>query len=522
MRLRAVPLYSITMRRHEGELPRQTKIVATLGICPLDSWDSFLETMVEAGTDVLRLNFSHAGKDYKNETAILKWANEPVLEKTAPKVAVLGDLQGPKARIGQLTQELLLSAGDSVLMKPADSATDFIPVPSLTFNAIKNALMECEKDGEQTLIVLGDGETLLDVKAISDSEILATVVAAGPIKSRKGITVRGADIDLEAFSDKDQQDLLFCLRNGVDMVAVSFVRSAADLTRIRNFIKAETGSTHTLPLIAKIETLAATQNIESIVDESDGIMIARGDLGLQLGVEQVPSVQKRLARVAKGRGKPVIVATQMLESMVDHPFPTRAEATDVFNAILDGGDAVMLSAETSVGKHPTLVVATMDGIARKAESYRLDPEHLKHKRKAQRRVARTHVADPFVGRINEEIALTAVQFAEHIPARAIVSFTRTGGTPMRLSQYRPSVPLLAICNNETIARRLLLHYGVHPIILRQLKDPDFETIVEAARSTLKSNYNLQPGDAIVVTAGVDWPRGGTNAIRVMVEELDTA
>jgi len=212
----------------------------------------------------------------------------------------------------------------------------------------------------------------------------------------------------------------------------------------------------------------------------------------------------------------------MLESMVEHPFPTRAEATDVFNAILDGGDAVMLSAETSVGKRPTLVVETMDGIARKAESYRLDPEHLKHKRKAQRRVARTHVADPFVGRINEEIALTAVQFAEHIPARAIVSFTRTGGTPKRLSQYRPAVPLLAICNNETVARRLLLHYGVHPIILRKLNDPDFEAIVEAARSTLKSNYNLQPGDAIVVTAGVDWPRGGTNAIRVMVEELDTA
>jgi pyruvate kinase len=476
--------------------------------------------MVEAGTDVFRLNFSHASEGYKNEKSILSWADEAVPDTQAPKVAVLGDLQGPKARIGTLPQGLELSIGDTVLMQPATSAVDFIPVPKDTYAAVKKALDSCH--GEAT-IVLGDGETLLAVKAVSEQAIETRVVAADGIKSRKGITVRGADIDLDPFSTKDQNDLRFCLQNGIDMIAVSFVRTAADVARVRDFIESESGSRDTLPIIAKIETLAATENIEAILDEVDGIMIARGDLGLQLGVEQVPTIQKRLARIAKGRGKPVIVATQMLESMVEHPFPTRAEATDVFNAILDGGDAVMLSAETSIGKRPTLAVETMDGIARRAESYQLDPEHLKHKRKTQRRIARANVDDPVVGRINEEIALTVVQFAEHIPARAIVSFTRTGGTPRRLSQYRPAVPLLAICNNDAVARQLLLHYGVHPIVLHQYgsDEPDFSVLVDAARNTLRAKYNLQPGDAIVVTAGVDWPSGGTNVLRVMVEELDT-
>jgi pyruvate kinase len=515
------------MRRHMGERPRQTKIVATLGLCPEAQWVPFLEKMVAAGTDVFRLNFSHVDENYAKEATILKWATKTIPDMSAPSVAVLGDLQGPKARIGGLPDDgLELLEGSAVRLHEGLEADDAIPIPTATFSGVVEAVKVRMNDGDEspTLIVFGDGEVVLAVESVSAHDIVATVVFGGMLKSRKGITVRGADIDLEAFSEKDRRDLDFCLDNKVDMVAVSFVRTAADIVRVREHIKARTGRADALPIIAKIETLSAIQNIDAILAEVDGIMIARGDLGVQLGVERVPGLQKRLARLAKEHGKPAIVATQMLESMMDGPTPSRAEATDVFNAILDGGDAVMLSGETSIGKQPCQVVETMDSLARHAEAHRRHPEWLKHDRKSQREAARANVSDPFVGRINEEFALTAVQFAEHIPARAVVCFTRTGGTPQRLSQYRPSVPLLAVCNQDSVARRLLLHFGVHPIVLRRYKgaDPDFDDLVAAARSTLKENYGLAPGDAIVVSAGVNWPRGGTNIVRVMVEALEGA
>jgi len=514
------------MQRNLGETPRQTKVVATLGRCPDADWPTFLTRMADAGADVFRLNFSHASDNYENEKTILDWANQPVADRHAPRVAVLGDLQGPKARIGRLPQEgLPLTADQQITLRPGDDGTDHIPIPAPTYAAVVAAIGQCQQrnNGERVSIVLGDGEIVLETGLASDVEISASVRFGATLYSNKGITVRGADIDLDPFSDKDQRDLAFCLENGVDMVAVSFVRTAADLQRVRTFIGNHTKNTEAVGLIAKIETFSAIENIDAIVKEADGIMIARGDLGVQLGVERVPGVQKHLAQVAKHRSKSVIVATQMLESMIDSPTPTRAEATDVFNAILDGSDAVMLSGETSIGKRPVEVVESMDTIARHAETYRSHPEWLKHDRKSQREAARANVADPFVGRINEEFALTAVQFAEHIPARAVICFTRTGGTPRRLSQYRPAPPLLAVCNDETVARRLLLHFGVHPIVVRAYtgSDSDFGVLIADAREALRRDYQLKPGDAIVVTAGMDWPRGGTNVIRVMVEDLET-
>jgi len=514
------------MQRNRGESPRQTKVVATLGRCPDADWPTFLERMADAGADVFRLNFSHASEGYENEKAILEWAHQPVADRHAPRVAILGDLQGPKARIGRLPEAgLTLADGQDIALRPSDEATEHIPIPELTFNAVVDAIGRCQEGNEDApiQIVLGDGDIVLDIQKMSDQEIEARVVFGATLSSNKGITVRGADIDLDPFSPKDQQDLTFCLDHGVDLVAVSFVRTAADIQRVRAFVEEHTGNPDAVGIVAKIETYSGTQEIESIVQETDGIMIARGDLGVQLGVERVPGIQKHLAQTAKRRGKAVIVATQMLESMIDNPTPTRAEATDVFNAILDGSDAVMLSAETSIGKRPIEVVTSMDTIARHAETYRAHPAWLKHDRKSQREAARSNVGDPFVGSINEEFALTAVQFAEHIPARAVICFTRSGGTPRRLSQYRPAVPLLAVCNQEAVARRLLLHYGVHPVVVRAYSGSaaDFGTLVADARETLRRDYHLDSGDAIVVTAGMNWPRGGTNIIRVMVEDLET-
>lgn len=527
------------MERHAGPYPRQTRIVATIGLRPDDrDWPTFLDGLVEAGVDVLRLNMSHADKGYAKEEEILAWAARPTPNGAWPTVAALVDLQGPKARIGVLPDgDLTLAIDDRVVLQAIGAGVEAlaaderrlprVPMPKSLATGLLRALaaMRRQKADAAPEILFGDGDIVMQLESLHEGGAVARVTAGGVLGSRKGLTVRGADLDLDAFPDKDQADLRFALAHGAHFIAVSFVRGPSDIERVQRFIEAHTPQGFEPPrVIAKIETLAAVRRIESILEVADGIMIARGDLGLQLGVEEIPLLQKRLVQRARECGKPAIVATQMLESMITNPAPTRAEATDVFNAILDGGDAIMLSGETSVGRRPAEVIRTMDRIARLAETYRREPEWLKRDRKAIRAHARARATDPFIGRINEEFALTAVQFAEHIPAKAVVSFTRSGGTPRRLSRYRPGVPLLAMCGSERIARRLLLHYGVHPIVLRDFDADKHELgiMIDAARDLLRSDLGLTPGDALVVTAGQDWPRGGTNVIRVIVEDIEAA
>ena len=519
------------MRRHEEVFPRQTRIVSTLGLCPGEDWKGFLESMTSAGMDVLRLNLSHSDTDYQKERTILAWAREPIVDGEAPRVATLIDLQGPKARIGTVADPgIELVVGAEVFLRSGAAPEEkgvVIPLPKGTGDAVVCAaqvMLESRCDNTPVQLLLGDGDLVLEVIGIeSESGIRARVVSGGLLTSRKGITVRGIDIDLDPFPEKDRSDLLELLHEGVDLVAVSFVRSAHDVERVRRFIE-ENWKGEGLPpgIVAKIETISALQRFESILESSDAVMIARGDLGLQLGVEEIPLEQKRLARLARDRGKPVIVATQMLESMIEHPSPTRAEATDVFNAILDGGDAIMLSAETSIGVWPIDSVQTMDRIARHAEAYRRGPDGAARRRRGLGEEQFPSGRASMIGRVNEQFALTAVQFAERIPAKAVVSFTRTGGTPRRLARYRPTVPLIAVCNSESVARQLLLSYGVHPIVLRSYEgeEPDLRSLVRTARASLHEHYGLESGDAIVVTGGIDWPSGGTNALRVMVEDLE--
>ena len=516
------------MRRHMGESPRQTRIVATIGLCPEPDYATYLDRMVDAGVDVVRLNMSHAGAGYTKEKEILAWANRPGENHGAPRVAVLADLQGPKARVGDLGEAGLELVEGTVVQLVTDAGTPdegaiAIKLPGEVGPAVMRALraLHRERPGESPRMLFGDGDLVIEVIEIEGHHARGRVLAGGNLSSRKGITIRGVDIDLDPFPAKDQADLDFLLVQGIDFLAVSFVRTASDVKRVRRYIAEKQGPDGPpVRLIAKIETLAAVENIGGIIDAADGIMIARGDLGLQLGVAEVPLAQKVLARRARDAGKPVIVATQMLESMISHPAPTRAEATDVFNAILDGGDAVMLSGETSVGSRPYAVVETIAGLALVAERYRADPTTTTDARIA----LFTDDEDAFIRRINEEFAITAVQFAERIPAKAVVTFTRSGGTPRRMSRHRSHVPLLAVCQGERVARSLLLCYGVHPVVLHAF-DVDIDgpsRMIAVARKVLRADYGLTRGDALVVTAGADWPKGGTNSIRVLVEDFDEA
>jgi pyruvate kinase len=469
------------------------------------------------------LNFSHAGDDYERERTVLDCVQGQG-DGGGSLAAVLGDLQGPKVRVGEIPDPgLELVEGEEIVMR-TQAGADEIPLHEEVGSALLRsvqALIAGSKDAKPE-IIFGDGELVIEMTEVLKDGVRGRVTAGGRLTSRKGITIRGIDIDMDPFPAKDQNDLRFCLDHGVNFIGVSFVRNAGDINRIRNFISEHLGPDQPHPsIVAKIETLTALENIEEILEVTDGIMVARGDLGLQIGVEAVPLEQKRLIRAARGHGRAVIVATQMLESMVSNPSPTRAEATDVFNAIIDGGDAIMLSGETSVGTRPIEAVETMDRIARQAEQFRADPEWLKRERKATRRRMRELAGNKKVGRINEEMALTAVQFAEHIPARAVVSFTRTGGTLRRMSRYRPGVPLIGVCKNAQVARGLLIYYGVHPIVMhRNEDDPSITKLVKASRPFLRKYFELTPGDALVVTCGIDWARGGTNAIRVVVDDID--
>ncbi len=539
------------MKRYEGPRPRQTRIVATIGLCHDKDYPTFLHRLCEAGADVLRLNMSHSDKDYAKEREILAWANVEVPNLETPPVAVMADLQGPKTRIGKLAGEgIQLVTGHQVLLVPEGidpqveplpdgTMPPTIPIPEPLGGAILRGLrnLAVQQPNLRPSVLFGDGDIIVEVVGLGEHFARAIVVAGGLLGSRKGITIREFDLDLDPFPEKDQRDLEFCLDQGVDFVALSFVRTVADLDRVRLFIREHRRQTQAAAgpnapeqrpeprLVAKIETLSALQHIDAILDACEGVMVARGDLGLQLGVEEVPMVQKQLINAARRHGKPCIVATQMLESMITNPVPTRAEATDVFNAIVDGGDAVMLSGETSVGSRPYQTVATMDRLARKAEAWCHDQELLRGDQRGPREPdATADQPTAYLQRINEAFAFTAVQFAEHLPARAIVCFTRTGQTPERLSRQRPTVPLLAFCPKEAVARAMLLYYGLHPVLMKGFDaDPNkLNLMIDNARGLLRRLYGMTKGEAMVVTVGIDWPKGGTNSLQVVIEDHKVA
>ncbi len=466
---------------------RRTKIIATVGPA---SWDpEVLEKLIEAGADVLRLNFSHADRDRHARSVD---AIRAAAERASREVAILGDLPGPKLRVGEMRDDLVeLKAGERLRLtanaKEGDEQTIPVSWPNLT-----TALRPEEK------VFLADGSIQLRVVETGDDEVECEVEVGGPLSSHKGMNLPGADSGLPAVSEADLDWVDFAVREHIDLLAVSFVRSAADLGPVNERLR----SLHSdIPLIAKIEKPQAAENVEEIADEAaSGIMVARGDLGIELPLSQVPVLQKRLIRVAGKRSKPAITATQMLASMVTSPRPTRAEVTDVANAIYDGTDAVMLSEETAVGQHPVEAVRVMDRIACATEPDLPYGNWLFN---------RTEQA---VQDVADSVAQSAVAAVYRLGLAALVVPTNSGRTARLVSAHRPKAPVLAISPRIETVRRMNLLFGVRAILAdhtTEMRDLLHDCASMAARHGVAHS-----GDLIAIVAGAPDQELGTNMFEV--------
>ena len=466
---------------------KRTKIVATLG--PASDSKEAIRALAEAGADVFRLNFSHG--THEEHRKRVAWVRE-VEKELGKTLAILQDLQGPKIRIGRFKEgRVELKVGQPFILTRAPVEGDETRV-SITYKGLP------EDVAPGQVLLLDDGRLRLRVERIQGDEIHTVVELGGILSDSKGINVPGSDLSIPALSEKDIQDLALGAELGVDWVAVSFVRTRDDLLLARHYL-ARHGSR--ARLMAKIEKPSAVHRFEEILEEADGIMVARGDLGVEMPLEEVPIMQKRLILWAIAAGKPVITATQMLESMVQNPSPTRAEASDVANAIFDGTDAVMLSAETAAGAYPVEAVATMARIARVVES---SPEFLQ----------KLNVLRPAPTPTTQDaIAQAADDIVEAVEAKAIVVFTATGSSARRIARTRPKVPILALTPNPEVERQLALVWGVLPHLAPDPQDTD--DMVRIALEKAKACGLAQVGERVVIAAGVPFGvRGTTNLIRV--------
>lgn len=468
----------------------KTKIVCTLG--PASSSVDVLEKMIRAGMDVARLNFSHGTYDEHRETI---QNVRTAAERVGEPIAILQDLQGPKIRTGKLaTPEVVLHDGAQFII-----TTENI---SGTSERVSTTYTELPKDVRPgDTILMDDGLLQLKVVRSTATDVITKVIHGGILKEHKGINLPGVAVSAPSFTEKDIEDLAFGIENNIDYVALSFVRTANDIRQLREVIAAKAGQKHHLPIVAKIEKSEALRNIDEIVAEADAVMVARGDLGVECALEEVPIAQKMICKKATIAGKPVIIATQMLESMIENPRPTRAEANDVANAVLDGADAVMLSAETSVGKYVVETVKTMDMIIRKAEEDEPD---------------RLDVADPQSSdkaNVFKALGRSACVLAQQIGAAAIVPITHSGETAKTIAKYRPSAKIIAVTDREYVRRYLNLVWGVRSILIPKLADTD-TTLSLIHEELLRSHY-VKSGDYIVMTAGIPLlARGTTNTLKV--------
>lgn len=468
---------------------RRTKIVATVG--PASESEEKLLALMEAGADVFRLNFSHG--DQENKSLLIRRIRD-LSRRRRQAVAILGDLQGPKIRTGLMKDGALsLNAGQEVVITTREVLGEGQTIPT-TYRE----LPEDVEAGDR--ILLDDGLLELEVLNVAGTEVTCRVKFGGVLKDRKGINLPGVKVSAPAMTEKDREDLLFCIREGVDYLALSFVRRADDVLELKDQLLREKADIH---VIAKIEKPEAVADFDAILEVSDGIMVARGDLGVEMSPEKVPLIQKRIIRLCNAAGKPVITATQMLESMVDHPRPTRAETSDVANAILDGTDAVMLSAETASGNYPVEAVSLMVRVARDVEG---DP------------VLQTKLFHPIpeVGgfrRLSEAIGQAACRVAENVGAEAILAFTQTGSTAAMVSKYRPVMPIFAVTPSQGARRRLALYAGVRSI--RVDIEGDTEAQIRSVEKAVLDAGALQKGDVVVITMGspVSAP-GTTNLMKV--------
>jgi pyruvate kinase len=463
---------------------RKAKIVCTIG--PASNSKRVIQELIKNGMDVARLNFSHG--DYESHKRIAEIIREEAV-RNKRIVSILQDLQGIKIRLTEIKgEEIFLNAGDEISISSGDGLSSkerlFISYP---------ALLKDTNVGD--IILIDDGIIKLIVKDKTKKELKAKVIEGGIVKSKKGVNLPTTRTSLSSFTEKDKRDLIFGMKLNVDYVAVSFVRSADD---IKDVIKwAEVQKIDLPPLIAKIEKPEALENIDEIVDIADGIMVARGDLGVEMPTEKVPIIQKTLIKKANQKGKLVITATQMLESMTQHTRPTRAEATDVANAVIDNTDALMLSAETATGKYPVEALKMMSLIIKYTEENMGLP--------ATQYELKTTVP--------EAIADGACKVAQNINAKAIAVFTHSGFTARLISKLRPNIPILAFTPDEKVLKRLSLYWGVIPKLIKQSEVEIDQSFIEEMGRSLKIEAMGKKGDNIVIVASSPF-LGRPNVIRV--------
>jgi pyruvate kinase len=462
----------------------RTKIVCTLG--PATATRDALRSIVEAGLNVARINFSHGTHEQHAETIRLV---RSVAEELRRPVAILGDLQGPRIRIGDLEGSVQLESGQEVVLAPEDAIQSPSEVP-VTYERLAEDLHVGDR------ILIDDGLLDMVVVDVTKPRVTARVLHGGPLRSHKGMNFPGVLVSAPSLTDKDRTDVKFAVKHELDYLALSFVRRPQDVEELRALVPKG------LLIIAKIEKDSALENIESIVHVSDAVMVARGDLGVELPFEQVPLAQKHIIALSNQIGRPVITATQMLESMVTHPRPTRAEASDVANAILDGTDAVMLSAETAAGKYPRLAVEAMTRIIFEIERH---PP-------AQKRDERIPRAG---GAVSTEFAIAAASGAavRMLGAPCLIVFTKSGFSARIVSSQRPNVPILVLTDIPRTYRQLALIWGVVPELVPH--SDSYDEMVNVALEVVRRRGLANPGDKVVVTAGVpfDVP-GSTNTLKV--------
>jgi pyruvate kinase len=493
---RFLSIFSVS-RTPPKYIMRHVKIVATIG--PVSSSTDVLGRLLRAGMNVARVNMSHGTREWHRAT-ITKIRH--IAKEQERPVAVLMDLQGPKIRIGMLPDEgVVLEREQEVALVPdaysqttrGTSSGRMLELP-VEYARFAQGVQAGQR------ILIDDGNLHLEAIAVQYPRVQCRVLAGGRITSRKGINFPGLSLDIQGFTEKDALDLQTGLALDVDFVALSFVRTPEDITGVQHLIHQAGKST---PVIAKIERPEAVNDLERLVERADGIMVARGDLALEMSPEEVPLLQKRMIALANRMGKIVITATQMLESMTRNPSPTRAEASDVANAVFDGTDGVMLSAETSTGKYPEESIQVMDRIIQKTESDTLRQQH------PVVQAPVTYLSTP------EAVCQAAVSLSRAIGAQAIVVFTESGHTALLVGKNRPAVPIVALTPSQSITRQLSLAWGVVPLEFSQVDDTDQR--INQAQDRLKTAGLLAPGQLIVIITGERLGHAfGTNLVKVHV------
>ncbi|HET7922399.1 MAG TPA: pyruvate kinase [Gammaproteobacteria bacterium] len=474
-------------------MPRRSKIVATLG--PATDDPKIMQSLLRAGVDVVRLNFSHGEvADHKRRVQLLRAASAEV----GKDVGILGDLQGPKIRIekfqaGRITlkdgQHFTLDAG------LADDAGTEEGV-GLTYKALPNDV----RAGD--MLVLGDGEITLRVEAVRGARVECRVETGGELSDHKGINRQGGGLSAAALTDKDLRDIELAAELEVDYLAVSFPRDAADMRRARELLQAAGGRAG---MVAKIERSEAVANLDEIIEASDAVMIARGDLAVEIGDAELPGIQKLIIHRARELNRVVITATQMMESMIHSPVPTRAEVLDVANAVMDGTDAVMLSAETATGKYPVKTVEAMARVCQGAEKQRMTQRS-------------RHRMDQHFSKVDEAIAMATMYTANHLDVKAILALTESGSTALWMSRIRSGIPIFAMTRHEATRRRVTLYRGVYPVAFDVMHtNPDH--VLRDAAAELKRRGQVAAGDMVICTKGeFSGVTGGTNSLKILLVE----